>query len=199
MDGSSTEPSGGFSGIDLVQQFKDVVGVDVEAASKLVYREARKLTRGDPSAAKELAQDVWEHVCDLLRNGRLTRRVELPEPWLRALVRNQLLQNLRKAAALKRRGDLHAESLEQNVEAGREPASGEDGPEDIAVRADLHQRLHAAVADLPTHLHSVVTLILNGHTHSEIAAILGIPVNTSKTRLRAALELLRGAPGLAAN
>jgi len=40
--------------------------------------------------------------------------------------------------------------------------------------------------------------MLDGHTHREIAKVLGIPENTSKTRLRAAVKHLRGFSGLTA-
>ena len=195
MDGSSIDSSSDATEIDLAERFKELVGIAVEAASEVVYREARRLSRRDPAAAKDLAQDVWEHICRLLRNDRLTEHIERPEPWLRALVLTQLLQNLRRAATLKRGGHFDIEPLK----ARHERPTDVEGPDSIAVSADLHRRLRAAVADLPVDLRSVVTLILRGHTHPEIGEILGIPANTSKTRLRTALKLLRGSERLAAN
>ncbi|MEU3050346.1 sigma-70 family RNA polymerase sigma factor [Streptomyces sp. NPDC006984] len=180
----------------LVQRFKDLVGIDVTTAIPVVYGQARKLSRGDPHAAGDLAQDVWAHICKLLRNNRLPD-VEHPHAFLRRLVLRQRMQDIRRDETKKR--SHQSESLEQKAEAGYEPGCTMDGPEDIAIRADLERRLHEATEELPPRLRAVVALRIDGHTHAEIARILDIPVNTSKNRLRTALDHLRGNPGLAGN
>jgi RNA polymerase sigma-70 factor (ECF subfamily) len=66
------------------------------------------------------------------------------------------------------------------------------GPEEVIADRDEQTRLRSAVAGLAPDLRDVVGLMLDGHTHREIAEILGIPENTSKTRLRVAVRHLRG-------
>ncbi|WP_028804784.1 RNA polymerase sigma factor [Streptomyces sp. 142MFCol3.1] len=197
--GPEAHPPSEDSPTDLVELFEKTVGISFEEAVPIVYAKARALSRHDPAAANDLAQDVWEHIYTLLSNGRLHQTVDYPAAWLRHLTQTQWLQRRRRDSAAKRGGHLFIESLEQNREAGHEPASTAAGPETAAVQMDLEERLHAATGRLPRHLRDVVTLVLKGHTHAEIAALLRISSNTSKTRLRAALELLRGHPGLAAN
>lgn len=200
MEDPSAEPGDHqVGGTDsLVHRFQDLVGMDLDHAVAFIYRTARWLTKGDVQAAQDLAQDSWQHIYELLTKGRLTEPVQAAQPWLRILVRNVMLEGIRRDATWIRGGRHATESLDQRVEAGSEPGGDEDGPESLAVRDDMSTRLHAAVEDLPQHLRSVTTLILKGHTHKEIAEILDIPVNTSKSRLRAAVELLRGVGSLVA-
>lgn len=60
----------------------------------------------------------------------------------------------------------------------------------------LVHRLTQAIAALRPHYSQVFLLYhVMGHTHPEIAAILGIPVGSSKRRLSVARERLRGSLG----
>jgi RNA polymerase sigma factor (sigma-70 family) len=65
-----------------------------------------------------------------------------------------------------------------------EPAATDPDPSDLAERDDLARRVQAAVAALPAGQRAAVALIyLNGLTHAETAALLGIEIGTVKTRL----------------
>ncbi len=58
----------------------------------------------------------------------------------------------------------------------------------------VHAQVHAALAGLPTEQRAAIQLAyFEGLTHSEIAAQLGIPLGTVKTRLRLAFTRLRTA------
>ncbi|GIF42666.1 RNA polymerase sigma factor [Actinoplanes xinjiangensis] len=181
-----------------MHRFQDLVGMTFDDAVEVIYRRARWLSKGDVPAAQELAQDSWQHIYELLSEGRLTEPIQSPTAWLRRLVQNVMLERIRRETAWKRGGQYTTESLDQRVEGGAEPQAEDEGPESLAVREDMSARLLAAVENLPEHLRSVTELILKGHTHKEIAELIGIPVNTSKTRLRAAVELLRGVGSLVA-
>lgn len=81
-------------------------------------------------------------------------------------------------------------------------ASQADAPAVPAVEPDeagrpgwhVHTQVHAALDELPPDQRTVVRLAyFEGLTQSEIAAELGIPLGTVKTRLRLAFGRLRGA------
>jgi RNA polymerase sigma-70 factor (ECF subfamily) len=56
----------------------------------------------------------------------------------------------------------------------------------------VHQTVHAALAALPREQQVVIRLAyFHGLTHSGVAARLGIPIGTVKTRLRLAVDRLR--------
>jgi RNA polymerase sigma factor (sigma-70 family) len=199
FDGPEAHPPSEDPPNELAALFEKALGIGFDEAIPIVYSTARRLNKHNPDAAQDLAQDVWEHICALIKDGRLDMKVNRPAAWLRRLTTNQWLQKVRYDKTVKRGGNLSIESLDHNREAGNEPASAWTGPEAAAVQNDLENRLHAAAGQLPPHLREVVALTLKGRTHTEIAKTLDISPNTSKTRLRAALELLRGHPGLAAN
>jgi RNA polymerase sigma-70 factor (ECF subfamily) len=55
------------------------------------------------------------------------------------------------------------------------------------------QAVRSALERLPDEQRALVTLAYyEGLTHSEIAALTGVPLGTIKTRLRAAMTTLRG-------
>ena len=120
-----------------------------------------------------------------------------PRPWLRTLVNNQFIQQYRSETRKKRGGMHRIDSLDRHREKGLDPPCPAPDPAETVADQDLQVRLRAAINDLPSALRAVTELMLEGHTHREIAKILGIPENTSKTRLRAVVKHLRGISGLA--
>jgi RNA polymerase sigma-70 factor (ECF subfamily) len=72
------------------------------------------------------------------------------------------------------------------------PASPED-PGLGAERSELRARVAAALEALPAAQKKVIELaFFGGLSHSEIAHELGEPLGTVKTRIRSAMEKLRG-------
>ncbi|MFB9183522.1 RNA polymerase sigma factor [Dactylosporangium sucinum] len=164
--------------------------MDLDTAVEIIYRRALRLSEGKAQLAQDLTQDVLAKIVHDLRSGTLAPVVE-PRPWLRALVNNQFIQHYRAERRLKRGGAQWTESLDRHREQGLDPPSTVPGPEETVADRDLRARLRTAVAALPSPIREVVELVLDGHTHREIAEILGIPENTSKTRLRTAVRHLR--------
>jgi RNA polymerase sigma-70 factor (ECF subfamily) len=191
MESSSVEAG------DLTGAFRTYVGVDLDTAVEIIYRRAVRLSEGEAQAAQDLTQDVLAKIVTDLRAGTLAPVVE-PRPWLRTLVNNQFIQQYRSETRVKRGGTQRIDSLDRHRENGFEPPSSVPDPADTVADRDLRMRLRTAINDLPPDLRVVVELMLDGHTHREIAKVLGIPENTSKTRLRAAVRHLRGFSGLAA-
>lgn len=65
-------------------------------------------------------------------------------------------------------------------------------PEEASCRAEQRRRIRTALQRLSSDQQLVVELaFFAGHTHSELAARLRLPLGTVKTRLRVALRQLR--------
>jgi RNA polymerase sigma-70 factor (ECF subfamily) len=97
--------------------------------------------------------------------------------WLYTVARNAIVDGARRR-------------LEPAMEIPDE-ASGERGPDERAEASWLAWRVHAALERLPDHERPVIELAYwGGLSQSEIAAKLGIPLGTIKTRTRSALARL---------
>ena len=133
----------------------------------------------------------------------LTRAaVQLPEylrqpampfyPWLRQLAWNQLVDLQRRHVGSKRRSVLREEWIGLNdqstFELAKRLACGAAGPGSVAVRRELVQRLHAAMAQLPEVEREVLILkYLEQLTSEEAAAVLKVSQRTVQIRHRRAL------------
>jgi len=139
-----------------------------------VYRLAFRLA-GDAELAKEFTQDAFIRAFERLATFRGDSALST---WLHAITVSVALNGLRKVRRLKREVQLeHAESL------------GSDRP-----RSDplLRQRLNEAIDKLPTGYRTVFLMHdVQGFTHEEIGAALGIEVGTSKAQLFRARARLR--------
>ena len=139
-----------------------------------VYRLAFRLA-GDAELAKEFTQDAFIRAFQRLGTFRGDSALST---WLHAITVSVALNGLRKVRRLKREVRLeHAESL------------GSD-----RARSDplLRQRLDAAIDKLPTGYRTVFLMHdVEGFTHEEIGAALGIEVGTSKAQLFRARARLR--------
>jgi RNA polymerase sigma-70 factor (ECF subfamily) len=140
----------------------------------------------------------------------LWNRAELFDPaagslaaWIHTIARNRTVDRLRAAgrrptlvplssAAGSDEGDTAA--LERLVATGR-VLGGADlglGPEGALESAELRATLQGALATMPDHERTVIVLAYREElSQSEIAARLGWPLGTVKTRTRRALLRLR--------
>lgn len=139
-----------------------------------VYRLAFRLA-GEAELAKEFTQDAFIRAFERLGTFRGDSALST---WLHAITVSVALNGLRKVRRLKREVQLeHAESL------------GSDRP-----RSDplLRRRLDDAIDTLPTGYRTVFLMHdVEGFTHEEIGAALGIEVGTSKAQLFRARARLR--------
>jgi RNA polymerase sigma-70 factor (ECF subfamily) len=73
-----------------------------------------------------------------------------------------------------------------------EISSSEPLPEEIFILSQQQNLVRQALAGLPPEQRKVLELAyFSGMTHTEIAAVLGIPLGTIKTRVRMAMDKLR--------
>ena len=94
-------------------------------------------------------------------------------------------------AARHRQGRRERVGLDDPEAAGAaRPRPG--GPEAAALRGDLVPAVRAAVECLPEPMRTTLILqVYEGLKYREIAAVLGVPVGTVKSRLHQATERLR--------
>jgi RNA polymerase sigma-70 factor, ECF subfamily len=146
---------------------------------------------GDRAAAEEVTQEAFISVW---RSGaRFDATRGSVRSWLLSIVRNRAIDFLRSKAGRAPKLDFDDDStLEQRPAAER--------TEEEALRRETASELRGALGKLPGEQSKVIELAyFGGFSHSEIAAILGLPMGTVKGRMRLGLEKIRGelAEGLA--
>jgi RNA polymerase sigma-70 factor (ECF subfamily) len=139
-----------------------------------VYRLAFRMA-GDAELAREFTQDTFVRAFERLGTFRGDAALST---WLHAIGVSVVLNGLRKVRRLRREVDIeHAETL------------GSDRPIGDPV---LRRRLDEAIDKLPTGYRTVFLMHdLEGFTHEEIGAALGIEAGTSKAQLFRARARLR--------
>jgi RNA polymerase sigma-70 factor, ECF subfamily len=151
---------------DVVAKYADVV-----------YTMAYRLT-GDDEEARDLAQDVLIR----LHRGLAKYREGNFEGWLYRTTVNAFRDRLRKRKRL------------------REDALPEEPPgmrttgivEEEVQRGELHDIVQRALVRVPAEYREAVVLRdLEGRSYDEIAAILGIPAGTVRSRIHRGREALR--------
>lgn len=152
---------------------------DIEAEIPRLRRYARALTR-DVITADDLVQDcltralgklhLWQEGSDL-------------RAWLFTILHNQHVNHIRRSV---REGVVVAFNESEPL-LSRAPQQGR--------RLELRD-LERAIAKLPTEQRSVVLLVgLEGMRYEEVAAVLGVPVGTVRSRLSRGREALRRLTG----
>jgi RNA polymerase sigma-70 factor (ECF subfamily) len=164
---------------------------------------------GDPEAAAELFQEVWV---------RIIRARERYEPkarfatYMYQIGHNCLVDHYRKAGRTLTDGTGEPESVDvadpfaedqdpafasarwSLVDWEQGPADGAPGPEAVTSAAQRAARLRSALEDLPLEQREAFLLHEEAEMGlAEIAAVTGAKVETVKSRLRYAVNKLRGA------
>ena len=156
------------------------------AAYSLAYRIV-----GEQSAAEDVVQEAF---ISIWRSGaRFDRARGSVRAWTLSIVRNRAIDALRSRAG-------KAPKLTFDDELILEQRPADDSTEEEAMRHETAGEVRSALETLPDDQAKVIELAyFGGFTHSEIAAMLGVPLGTVKGRMRLGLEKVRGelAEGLA--
>jgi RNA polymerase sigma-70 factor (ECF subfamily) len=175
-------PLGGTDEQSLITR---VLDGDREAARALyeahVHRVHRLVFRlcGDEELTHDLTQDVFIRAFDQLPRFRGEAALST---WLHRIAVSVTLNAMRKVRRLQTR--------EQSLDGAMLVAAEGTAPHDT----ELRERLTKAIEALsPGGRASVILHDIEGYTHVEIAAMLGIAVGTSKARLFDARVRLRQA------
>lgn len=163
---------------------------DAQALSQLYDRYARLVFSLVLRIVKqvELAEDVTQEVF-----WRVWEKADQYHPsrgsvraWLLYIARNRALDLVRR----RQRRPLDARHLPE--EGWGEIAEPDPGPEDLAVQAWERQRVREALSRLTEEQRTVLLLAyFEGLSHQQIAQHLRLPLGTVKSRLRAAMQMLR--------
>lgn len=168
-----------------------IVGGDREALSALYSRYYHELLRfvyrvtGDAESAQEGVNDVmlvvWRNAANFAGRSRVST-------WIMGIAYRKALKSLDISRRWRTR--FKAAEWSENIEPS---GSGEGLTDDRALR----ELVHNAMQQLPPKQRAVVELTyVHECSYEEIAAIVGCPVNTVKTRMFHARAKLRRALGM---
>jgi RNA polymerase sigma-70 factor (ECF subfamily) len=140
----------------------------------------------DRAQAEEVTQesylDCWRHASrfDAGKGNAIS--------WLLTIVHRKAVDRVRSAEAAGRRDAAYGH---------REQDVPHDATAETATTSLEAARVRAALADLTVKQREAIELaFLGGYTHTEVAAMLDLPVGTAKTRIRDGLIRLRDALGV---
>jgi RNA polymerase sigma-70 factor (ECF subfamily) len=139
---------------------------------------------GERGAAEDVTQEAF---ISIWRSGaRYDAARGSVRSWMLGIVRNRAIDALRSRAGRAPKLDFDDETiLEQR------PAS--EMTESEALRHETAEEVRGALDSLPGEQSKVIELAyFGGFSHSEIAAMLGVPLGTVKGRMRLGLEKVRG-------
>ena len=146
---------------------------------------------GERGAAEDVTQEAF---ISIWRSGaRYDAARGSVRSWMLGIVRNRAIDALRSRSG-------RAPKLDFDDDAVLEHRPAEELTEAEALRRETQAELRGVLGELPGEQSKVIELAyFGGFTHSEIAAMLGVPLGTVKGRLRLGLEKVRGqlAEGLA--
>jgi RNA polymerase sigma-70 factor (ECF subfamily) len=151
-----------------------------EATSSLVFSLALRILQ-ERAAAEDVVVDVYSQVWD--RASTYDHQRGTPLAWLLALTRSRAIDQLR--ARTRRR---EAEPLEDvsNVDFSI------PDPEELTALAERRRFVRRALESLTDEQRRVIELAyFSGLSHTAIAAALGQPLGTVKTRIRTGMLRLR--------
>jgi RNA polymerase sigma-70 factor, ECF subfamily len=173
------------AGTDLIRRMaggdRDAFARFYDAYAPLAYGVLRRML--GPEEAAEVLQDVfWEL---WRRADEFDARRGSPEAWVVVRARSRGIDRLRSA---RRREEMSASPL-------TDVATDEAAP-NPGVVVEVRETVQGALAALPEGQRRVIELAyFAGLTQSEIAARLGQPLGTVKTRIRLGMDRLRGLIG----
>lgn len=170
--------------IDLIRRMADgdreAFGSFYDRYCSLVSSFALRLLK-DRSSAEDLLQEVFMQIWR--QAGSYDQERGSPEAWLINITRSRAIDSLRS----KRRRDRSFVSTEDPGGAMAQQVGSVSDPE-----PEVKLTVQGALAGLSEAQRRVLELAyLDGLTQSDIAARLGEPLGTVKTRMRAGLQKLR--------
>ncbi len=148
------------------------------AAFSLAYRIV-----GDRVGAEDVTQEAFLSIWR--SKARFDRARGSVRSWVLSVVRNRAIDALR-------RGSGQAPKLDHDDESLLEASPAEVRTEVEAIRRETSRELRGALAALPDDQSQVIELAyFGGFSHTEIAAMLSMPLGTVKGRMRLGLEKVR--------
>lgn len=149
----------------------------------------------DPERAEDLMQDVFLRIVQRSEEFKGQSKFST---WMYTIARNRCIDSSRKMAFRRHR------SLDAPAGKGEDPEEGapmveriegrEQGPDRKAIAGRLQGQIADAVEELPEEQREVFLMRqVQNMPFKDIAAVVGVPENTVKSRMRYALERLQQA------
>jgi RNA polymerase sigma-70 factor (ECF subfamily) len=151
--------------------------------SRLVFSIAFRIV-GDQAAAEEIVQDVFTRVWE--KAYTYDAKIARVSTWLINITRNRAIDEIRKLNGHHERANVNWEDVSPSY------IPFKPGPEEETELAWQKQLVIEALGTLSPIEREVLSLAYyEGYPQSKIAAILGVPLGTIKTRVRVAMQKLR--------
>ena len=161
---------------------QSALGTLYDESSQHVYGVALSVLR-DTADAEEVTLDVYSQVWRSAAVYSSQRGSVVA--WLLTLARSRAIDRLRSRATRQKRE-------EPIDDSPRSFHTGDASPEDSASASQTRLRIQQALDRLPPDQREAVELAyFSGMSHSELAAHLGQPLGTVKTRIRMGMMKLR--------
>lgn len=136
---------------------------------------------GNTGEAEEVLQDVFFHAWS--RAATFDSEKGSPRSWLMVMARSRALDRLRSTRAARRRDD---------VALQEQPLVEEPLAEAEIQRQELGTQMRQLLRQLPSEQREAIELaFFGGLTHSQVAARLGVPLGTIKSRILMGMRKLR--------
>jgi RNA polymerase sigma-70 factor (ECF subfamily) len=151
-----------------------------DETSSLVYGSALRIL-GNSADAEEVTSDVYTQVW---RNaGSFSVERGSVNAWLMMLTRSRAIDRLRSRSRTR---------TEEPLEDVAEMVAGSDSPEQASMARQRSERVRAALSTIsPEQRQAIELAYFSGLTQSELAAHLGQPLGTVKTRIRLGMMKLK--------
>lgn len=167
----------------LLERDEDALREVMSMFGGLVFAMAKRVV-ADPTMAEEVAQDAF--LALWRRPGSYNSDRGSLQSFLLGVTRNKAIDLVRHEESLKKTKD----ALITEAEAASEGGSGTEQVVGMEERDELRAAL-SSISEVQRE--AVVLAYFGGRTYREVAAELGIPEGTAKTRLRDGLAKLRQA------
>ncbi|MGN6752444.1 MAG: ECF RNA polymerase sigma factor SigK [Intrasporangium sp.] len=156
-----------------------------DAVAPRVFGLVRRVVR-DPAQAEEVTQEAFLEVWRT--SGRFDPSRGSALVWVLAIAHRKSVDRVRSAEAARTRDERYGATSGE--------VAHDATVEEVALRLDA-QRVRRALAHLTdTQREAVELAYLSGYTHTEVAALLNLPLGTAKTRIRDGLIRLRDTLGV---
>jgi len=157
------------------------LGALYDASSRLVYSVVLRIV-GNAADADEVVQDVYAQVWRSA--GDYATERGSASAWIVMMARSRALDKIRSRATREQR--------ETQLDVVAETHAKEDQPEQAVMKRQARSIIQSAMATLAPEQRQVIEMsFFMGLTHSELAARLGQPLGTIKTRIRLGMNKLR--------
>jgi len=164
---------------------------DPDLLDRLIEQYQHRLLRylvylsGNRALAEDLFQETWIRVLE--RGHQYDGRHEF-STWLYAVARNLTIDYFRKKSPVSLDG-----LIEDEPHAPLEPADTRPPAWEVVQQHEQSERINAALVGIPAEYREAIVLrFQDGLALEEIAAVIGAPLGTVKSRLYRGLNMLMG-------